>query len=165
MGSAKIRGGLPTRSRTTKGTFHEASTNGKVYLVRSSESARSRSSPRSRTREAAGSRRPTMARWRIPDSCGIGFVLVERGERALLRLGRARPGDEGRLLEKVLHRVARLGLFHQEGDLGVLEAEGGREIHPQLLVALKQHPDRREELVEDEGPRHVQVASEFRGAG
>src|SRR6266571_4230257 len=145
---SRTRGGPPIRSTTVKGTRHSGSTNGKVYFVMISASSRA-------------SRRPTMLRWRLPGSRVVRLALVERVEPSGRRLAGLRMGDLGGLFKEMLDRVARLRLIQEERDLSFIEAQLGRQLDSELLVAGKQGFQDRQDIGPHERLRGMQVAGEL----
>src|SRR6266581_3589126 len=145
---SRTRGGPPIRSTTVKGTRHSGSTNGKVYFVMISASSRA-------------SRRPTMLRWRLPGSRVVRLALVERVEPSGRRLARFRMGDLGGLFKEMLDRVARLRLIQEERDLSFIEAQLGRQLDSEFLIAGKQGLQDRQDIGPHERLRGMQVAGEL----
>src|SRR3989304_116739 len=100
--SAKIRGGIPSPSITTKGTFQVGSTKGKMYFVTTSESPKA-------------IRLPTIPRCEMVHSGFIVLLFVER----LQALPSGLSGSGARrlcgLLQEVLHRMARPRFVAGEG--------------------------------------------------
>src|SRR6266545_439445 len=145
---SRTRGGPPIRSTTVKTTFHSGSMNGNVYFVMSSASSRPR-------------RRPTMLRWRMPVSRVVRLALVERVEPSGRRLARLRVGDLGGLFQEMLDRVTRLRLIEEERDLALVEAQLGRQLNPELLVAGKEGLQDRQDIGPHERLGRMQVAGEL----
>src|SRR6266702_2432554 len=135
-------------NRFDPSTAHSGSTNGKVYFVMISASSRA-------------SRRPTMLRWRLPGSRVVRLALVERVEPSGRRLARFRMGDLGGLFKEMLDRVARLRLIQEERDLSFIEAQLGRQLDSELLVAGKQGFQDRQDIGPHERLRGMQVAGEL----
>src|SRR6266508_3109686 len=145
---SRMRGGPPIRSTTVKGARYSGSTNGKVYFVMISASSRT-------------SRRPTMLRWRLPGSRVVRLALVERVEPSGRRLACLRMGDLSGLFKEMLDCVARLRLIQEEPDLSFIEAQLGRQLDSEFLVAGKQGFQDRQDIGPHERLRGMQVAGEL----
>src|SRR2546428_7716166 len=100
-------------------------------------------------------RRSTSPRCRAPPSGRI-VLRVEGGKPTSSRFSDRKALDFRSLLQKMLHRMARLRLVEEERHLPFVEAELGGEVDSQLLVPGEQSPDRRQEIGEDDRLGKVQ---------
>src|SRR2546428_13667215 len=94
-------------------------------------------------------RRSTSPRCRAPPSGRI-VLRVEGGKPTSSRFSDRKALDFRSLLQKMLHRMARLRLVEEEGHFPFVEAELGGEGDSQLLVPGEQRPGRRQEIRADE---------------
>src|SRR5205823_153549 len=143
-----MRGGRPSKSRTTKATCHDASMKGSVYFVSISPSAKTIF-------------RLTMSRWLSPGSGFILVSLVEGVEAALVHRTSAGTRELRGLLEQMLHGMTRLRLIQEERDLALVQSELGRQRDPKVLVPREQGSADWQQFVQDESLRGMEVDREL----
>src|SRR3989442_5142084 len=90
-------------------------------------------------------RRSTSPRCRAPPSGRI-VLRVEGGKPTSSRFSDPKALDFRSLLQKMLHRMARLRLVEEEGHFPFVEAEVGGGGDSQLLVPGDQSPGRRQPI-------------------
>src|SRR3989442_13867638 len=88
-------------------------------------------------------RRSTSPRCRTPPSGRI-VLRVERGKPTSSGFSDWKTLDLGGFLQKMLHGIARLRLFEEEGHLPCVQAEFCGEAEPQLHVPGEQGSGRRQ---------------------